>query len=97
MHTHLLELHMERFSETQHIGFGSGILRCERHSLQTRCRCHKKQPTTPAPCQVLPKVVCQIQMCLDVQAQIAPQCLVIHQQKIASGHRPSVGNHEANV
>jgi hypothetical protein len=97
MHTHLLELHMERFSQREHIGFGGSILCRERHALQTRRRCHQKQPTTPALGQALAKMVCQIQVHLDIEAQIAPQSLVIHGHKIAGDHRPGVGNHEANI
>ena len=57
MHPHLLELHMQRFPETEYIGFGGGICRREWHFLQTGCRCYKKQPTTPALCEALSKVV----------------------------------------
>jgi hypothetical protein len=97
MHTYLLELDMERFSQAEHIGFGGCILRRERYPLQARRRCHQEQPTPPALCQVLAKVVRQAQMRFDVQAQTLLQGPVVHGQKIASSHRPRVGNHEANI
>jgi len=85
-----LELHMQRFSETEHIGFGSGILRPRTaRPAKTGCRAAtRSSPPRPRCARYCPNRCVRSRLSGHSGAGSPPQRLVIHEQKIAGKPLP---------